>query len=134
MWLMKQLNIESTKTMKIMVGMAEDGYVKINNSDGSFMSVILEVILEDEKIKIISLAHYYLQEGDLMADPEMCFIYNKGQEVYWPSYFKQDSIGIEEESIEIQNGKIKRVNLMMQKEHTIFANMWLKNIKYQQNL
>ena len=78
---MKQLNIESTKTMNIMVGMAEDGYVKINNSDGSFMSVILEVILEDEKIKIISLAHYYLQEGDLMADPEMCFIYNKGQEV-----------------------------------------------------
>ena len=117
-----------------MVIMAEDGYVKIDNSDGSFMSVILEVIFEDEKIKIISLAHYYLQEGDLLADPEMCFIYNKEQGVYWPSYFKQDSIGMEEESIEIEHGEIKSINLIVQKEHTIFANVWLKNIKYQQNL
>ena len=131
---MKQLNIESTKVLNKMVIMAEDGYVKIDNSDGSFMSVILEVIFEDEKIKIISLAHYYLQEGDLLADPEMCFIYNKEQGVYWPSYFKQDSIGMEEESIEIEHGEIKSINLIVQKEHTIFANVWLKNIKYQQNL
>ena len=131
---MNQLNIESTKIMNKMVKMAEDGYVKIDNSDGTFMPVILEVIFEDERMRIISLAHYYLQEGDLMADPEMCFVYNKGQGVYCPSYFKQDGIGMEEESIIFDRGEITSVNLMMQKEHTIFANMWLKNIKYQQNL
>ena len=131
---MKQLNIESTKILNKMVKMAENGYVKIDNSDGTFMPVILEVIFEDERLRIISLAHYYLQEGDLMADPEMCLIYNKEQGVYWPSYFKQDSIGIEEESIIFEHGEIKSVDTNMQKEHTTFANMWLKNIKYQQNL
>ena len=103
---MNQLNIESTKIMNKMVKMAEDGYVKIDNSDGTFMPVILEVIFEDERMRIISLAHYYLQQGDLMADPEMCFIFDKEKGGYWPSYFKQDSFGMEEESIIFDRGEI----------------------------
>jgi hypothetical protein len=131
---MKQLNIESTKTMNKLVGMLEDGYVKIDNTDGAFMSVNVEVIFEDEKFKVISLAHYFLQNGDLMADPEMCFLYNKIQGVYFPIYFKQDNIGVEEESVEIRDGEILRVNLSMQSEHSRFANLWLRNIKHQQCL
>ena len=131
---MKQLNVESTKTMNKLVGMVEDGYVKVDNTDGAFMSVNVEVIFEDSKFKIISLAHYFLQNGDLMADPEMCFLFEKMQGIYFPIYYKQDSMGIEEESVEMENNEMKNVNLSMQLEHTRFANMWLKNIKYQQNL
>ena len=116
------------------VGMVNDGYVKVDNTDGVFMSVSVEVIFDDEKHKIISLAHYFLQNGDLMADPEMCFLLDKGHSKYFPIYYKQASIGVEEESVEMENGEISRVNLNQQKEHTRFANMWLKNIKYQQNL
>jgi len=114
--------------------MLEEGYVKVDNTDGAFMSVSVEVIFEDSKFKIISLAHYFLQEGDLMADPEMCFLHEKAQGIYFPFYYKQDSMGVEEESVEMENGEINGVNLTLQKEHTRFANMWLKNIKYQQNL
>jgi len=131
---MKQLNVESTKTMNKLVGMVNDGYVKVDNTDGVFMSVSVEVIFEDEKYKVISLAHYFLQNGDLMADPEVCFLFNKIHGVYFPFYYKQDSMGVEEESVEMENGEINKVNLTLQKEHTQFANMWLKNIKYQQNL
>jgi len=131
---MKQLNIESTKILNKMVGMLEEGCVKIDNTDGVFMSVSVEVIFEDDKYKVISLAHYFLQNGDLMADPEMCFLFSKTHGVYFPIYYKQDTMGVEEESVEIRDGEILGVNILMQKEHTRFANMWLKNIKNQQNL
>ena len=131
---MKQLNLVSTKTMNKLVGMVNDGYVKVDNTDGVFMSVSVEVIFEDEKYKVISLAHYFLQNGDLMADPEVCFLFNKIQGVYFPFYYKQASMGVEEESVEMENGEINGVNLTLQKEHTQFANMWLRNIKYQQSL
>lgn len=131
---MKQLNIESTKTMNKLVGMLEEGYVKIDNSGGAFMSVFVEAIHEAEMYKVISLAHYFLQNGDLMADPEMCFLFNKIICTYVPIYYKQDSMGVEEESVEMEDGEITSLNLTLQKEHTRFANMWLKNIKYQQSL
>ena len=100
---MKELNKESTKILNKMVGIVEDGYVKIDNTDGVFMPAIIEVIFEGKKIKLISLAHYYLENGDLMADPEMCFLYDKSQGNYFPYYYKQYSTGIEEESIEIES-------------------------------
>lgn len=131
---MKQLNLVSTKTMNKLVGMVNDGYVKVDNTDGAFMSVSMEVIFEDDKYKIISLAHYFLQCGDLMADPEMCFLFNKIQGIYFPIYYKQDTMGVEEESVEMENGEINGANLTLQKEHARFANMWLRNIKYQQSL
>lgn len=131
---MKQLNLVSTKTMNKLIGMVNDGYVRVDNCDGAFMSVSVEVIFEDVKFKIISLAHYFLQCGDLMADPEMCFLFSKVQGVYFPIYYKQDTMAVEEESAEIRDGEILEVNLTLQKEHTRFANMWLKNIKHQQNI
>jgi len=131
---MKQLNIESSKTMNKLVGMVNDGYVKVDNTDGAFMSVSVEVIFEDSKFKIISLAHYFLQNGDLMADPEMCFLFSKAQGVYFPIYYKQDTMGVEEESVGMEDGEITCLNLTLQQEHTRFANMWLRNIKYQQSL
>jgi len=131
---MKQLNLVSTKTMNKLVGMVNDGYVKVDNTDGAFMSISVEVIFEDSKFKIISLAHYFLQCGDLMADPEMCFLFSKTQGVYFPIYYKQDTMGVEEESVEMEDGEITRLNLTLQQEHTRFANMWLRNIKYQQSL
>ena len=131
---MKQLNLESTKTMNKLVGLIQDGYVKIDNTDGAFMSVHVEVIHEDEKSKIISLAHYFLQNGDLLADPEMCFLFSKTESDYFPIYYKQDTMGVEEESVELEDGEITRLNIVLQQEHTRFANMWLRNIKYQQRL
>jgi hypothetical protein len=79
---MKQLNIESTKTMNKLVGMVEDGYVKIDNSDGAFMSVHVEVFHEDEKSKIVSLVHYFLQNGDLIR--------HAGQFDHLPPFFENN--------------------------------------------
>lgn len=131
---MKALNKAATATMNKMVSMMKDGYVKIDNTGGSCMSVSVEQIFENENYRIFSVAHYYEQNGDLMADPEMCFINLKAVGSFLPSYFKQDNIGIEQESIVIENGEIKGYRAKLQADHTSFANMWLRNIKNQQNL
>jgi len=131
---MKALNAKATATLKKMVALMENGYVKIDNTNGSFMPVSVEQIFENEKFKQISIAHYYEQNGDLMADPEMVLIYSKTLDVFFPSYFKQDSIGMEEDSIIMENGEIKGYYAKKQADHTSFANMWLKNIKLQQKL
>jgi hypothetical protein len=131
---MKALNKQSTQTMNKMVSMLEEGYIKIDNTGGSFMPVSVEQIFENEKYRIFSVAHYYEQNGDLMADPEMCFINLKAVGSFLPSYFKQDNIGMEQESIIIEDDVIKGYRAKMQADHTSFANMWLRNIKNQQNL
>ena len=60
---MKTLNATATKTLKTMIEMMEDGYIKIDNTNGSFMPVSVEQIFENEKFKQISISHYYEQEG-----------------------------------------------------------------------
>jgi len=111
-----------------------DDYAKIDNSDGALMPVSIERIFENERYKQISLAHYYELNGDLMTDPEMIFTQIKSCRIFIPSYFKQDNLGIEQESIVMENGEIKGYKAKMQADQTLFANMWLRNIKEQQNL
>lgn len=132
---MKTLNANSTATLNKMVSMMEDGYIKIDNTNSSFMPVSVEVVFENDKYMIVSVAHYYDQNGDSMADPEMCFIQLKGMGLFMPSYFKQDGfLGREQESVLFEDGIIKGIRTKMQADHTAFANMWLRNIKNQQNL
>jgi len=117
-----------------MVEMMVDGYIKINTGN-SFMPVSVEAIFDNEKYLIVSVAHYYEQNSDLMADPEMLFIYVKAMNTYIPSYFKQDGfMGSEQESVIIENGEITGYRAKLQAEHNAFANTWLRNIKQQQNL
>jgi len=131
---MKKLNVTATATLNKMISLMVDGYIKIDRAGRSFMPVSAEIIFENYKYRIASVAHYYEQNGDLMADPEMCFIYIKADGAFLPSYFKQDNIGIEQESILIEDGKIKGYRLKLQSDHTFFANKWIHNIKQEQNL
>lgn len=131
---MKKLNELASTTLNKMISMMVDGYIKIDNSGGSFLPVSVEIIFENHKYLIVSVAHYYEQNSDLLCDPEMCFILIKADGAYLPSYFKQDNIGMEQESILIEDGKIKGYRLKLQSDHTLFANRWLHNIKQQQNL
>ena len=132
---MKTLNATSTATLNKMIKMMEENYIKIDNTNGSFMPVSVEIIFDNDKYMIVSLAHYYSQNGDLMSDPEMLFIHNKAMKVFFPSYYKQDGfLGSEQESVLFEGGEIKGYRAKMQADHTAFANMWLRNIKQQQNL
>ena len=121
--------------MNKLVNRMVDGYLKFDNSEESFMAVVVEEVMDKGKFKIISVAHYYEQNGDLMVDPEMMFIYFKDKNIYISFYFKQDGIlCTEQESIIIENNEITGIKTKLQAEHTAFANIWLQNIKIQQHI
>jgi len=131
---MKKLNIEATAVFYKMVGMLEDFCVRIDNSDGKYMPVYVALYNKSLGKKIISVGHYKSVEGEIIADPEMRFFYNEVDNLFYPVYYRQDCLGIKQDSVKLVGGEIISVNKMMQEEHTRFANTWIKNIKEQQHL
>lgn len=108
-----------------------DGCIKIDNTVG-FMYLSVELIGNNE----ISLAHYGEQNGDLMADPEMCFWKNENGD-YVSIYYQNDYCGVYWESAkwnyETKSYEIKN-ETMNEDAVEFFQGEWAKNIIEQQNL
>lgn len=100
---------------------------KIDNSDGTYMPVYLELIGRIDNYNFFSLAHYGQQNGDAMRDPEMLFALHKETQQFIPYYYRNDYCGIEQNSVKWSEDGIF-LNRRLQAEHTTFANQWLRNI------
>lgn len=100
---------------------------RVGEKGGAFMQVVVERLDEQS----YSVAHYYEQNGDLMRDPEMVFV--KAATGWYATYFRQDSIGLEQTSAKYNptTGGFM-VSPRTHRDHTSFANMWMRNIKAQQ--
>ncbi|MBE9594630.1 MAG: hypothetical protein IMF19_14255 [Proteobacteria bacterium] len=129
---MRAINARAKKTMDILTANCSE---HIGDHDKfhtkPFMDVVVEYIDQCELGTMFSIAHYYKQNGDLMRDPEMCFI-RGGDGEYYPYYYRVDGLGTEQNALWYEDCKLKGYDSAMQKEHTIFANMWMQNIKRQQ--
>lgn len=135
---MKPLNKFSTKIFcELLDKMPGKDHLKMVNEP--FMPLSIERIgsIYWQDGKLISLAHYYEQNGDLMADPEMCFIVVDQREkdktdmekvMIVPYLYKQDNMGIYEESLLFKNDVVAHCDANMQLQHVLFANQWLQNI------
>ena len=111
--------------------MQREGYAKIDTSE--FMPVSVELIGEIPGYgNVISIAHYGLQNGDLMADPEMTFVIIQGD--YYPISFRNDYLGINQEVFRYKDGKTTHINPELQSDLITFANTWMKNIQEQQEI
>ena len=131
---MDKISNDGYLILKKIVERLEDGYLKLN-VNGVYMPLIAELvnhsIWNGIEFKHISLAHYGECNGDLMADPEMIFLFNEEKEIAIPFYYKNDYAGIEQYSI------LTETNICypkMQTSHTKFAESWLVNMKEQQDL
>ena len=82
---------------------------------------------------IFSLAHYYEQHGDLMRDPEMLFIQAEDGG-YYPVEIWQDAVNSHSVGVLIEDGKAVSIDETEQADMTMFAEVWLKNIRVQQRL
>ena len=106
---------------------------KIDNSDGTYMPVYIELIGRIDNYNFFSLAHYGQQNGDAMRDPEMLFALHKETQQFIPYYYRNDYCGIEQNSVKwSEDGTF--LNRRLQADHTTFANQWLRNIATQQHL
>ena len=78
----------------------------------------------------ISMAHYYEQMGDLMADPDMEFIFEQAKQELRPRTFQQDNMGVYQ-TVEREDGS---VNFLKENELSRFTETWLKNLHDQEYL
>ena len=98
-----------------------------------FMQVHVSWVDDFKEGPIFSVAHYFEQMGDLMADPEMTFL-RGGDGEYYPLSYKLDSMGVYKEAVDFRGGAIKGFKVKQQAEMASFANGWMANIKDQQDL
>jgi hypothetical protein len=131
--MMKHLNYKATAIFrKLTEGLKKVGDHQQWNNDSSFIAACVEIIGRTGLGPLVSIAHYYEQNGDLMRDPDVVFVIGADQEVY-PISFRQDSLGTYLESAVVENGKWK-VRTKMQADLCSFCNQWMRNINDQQQL
>jgi hypothetical protein len=132
---METLNKFSTKIFCALIGkMRGKPHLKITNEP--FMPLTIEKIGEGITTpwgagEQYSLCHYYEQNGDLMQDPEMCFIIADDKAKIIPYMYTQANLGIYEQSIHIKNNEMLTYNRALQLHHVAFANTWLRNLQAQ---
>jgi len=127
---MKTLSKAAAKVLDILTdGLNNPGDSrKIDNS--SFMAVHVEMIGKDASGPLFSVAHYFVQNGDMCCDPDMVFL-RAHDGAYLPVSFQQAIPPVYQEAMDLQNDTF-RPRLMAQLAR--FANTWMKNIKNQQGL
>lgn len=96
-------------------------YMKLRAS--GYMDLVIERVGEDR----ISLSHYYEQNGDLMADPDMEILIDTEKEILQAVTFQQDALGIYHCAYD--GGKI--TDGFLADELDDFLEDWLRNIKVQ---
>ncbi|MCL2301564.1 MAG: SNF2-related protein [Firmicutes bacterium] len=75
----------------------------------------------------LSAAHYYEQNGDLMADPDMTFVFDREAGTLAARTFQQDGLGVYQR-VEGSNGGI---NHALERQLNSFAAQWFRNIRNQ---
>ena len=105
-----------------------NGHYKLNNDD-TYIPLTIEILDNNQ----ISICHYGEQNGDLMRDPEMVFWKDEIGN-YFPFYFRNDYVGIEEFSGEVIENKLVISNEEQQIDQVEFSNIWLETIEYQQDI
>lgn len=131
---MKSLNTNARAVFHSLIkGLEQPGDAKkIDNTDGAFMPVHVDFVWQNEHGRIFSVAHNYIQNGDVMADPDMTFLVTD-QGIY-PMTFQQDNLAFYQEAIGVEEEQVIVYDSKTQADLASFANDWMGNIKKQQNL
>ena len=135
---MKSINKTSAAIFqKLIALMGEEGHLKLDNAKGAYMYLAFEKLYPTDFVgrsaTVYSMAHYYVLEGDLVPDPDMTFIaLNEQPQQVYPMTF-QNALTYTEALYQDDN-KVWKIKTTSQADLASFANTWLKNIKFQQDI
>jgi hypothetical protein len=111
------------KLKKIAEGMLNDRYTYMKLQAPGFMDFVIEKIWNNR----ISLSHYYEQNGDLMADPDVELIVDSNDETIKAATFQQDNLAIYQRAYDGDT----LVDDYLANELNHFVGQWLDNIQMQ---
>lgn len=125
----KTRNKKTLGTMLAAAERAEAGYLSITEN-GPYMPLSAEVIGETENGKLLAVSHTYVQNGDLMRDPEVVFLCGKDGNFY-PVEFRNDGLPTHNNAAVWENNKLASYRPRMQADITAFANIFIRNLREQ---
>jgi len=98
----------------------------------AYMRLVIELVGEGpiNGDPLISVAHYYEQNGDPMRDPEIVFEVGDDLRSWTPIEYQQDSLGVYHRAVFMDEGGLK-INPKLLGSLTSFARTWDKNIREQ---
>jgi len=105
----------------------ERGHRKIDNAPGAFLPAVIEKIGPER----FSVAHYFLQYGDLVADPDLEFVRQDGA---WFPVAVTQLLGSTLAAKTDEQGRIVSFDRRAYADLRTFAGVLLTNIKDQQGL
>ena len=123
-----------------LVWLKEAGHhIKLQPCSKSMMPLVVEYIgdwLGEPGFPMVSVAHYYQQNGDMMRDPEMTFFLGtttspiKGVTPTWiPLSYLQDNMGICSEVFSLDNdGKVTGIRRKLLAKLETFSRQWDRDI------
>lgn len=100
----------------------------------------LPLVFERHEPHVCSLSHYYIQEGDLMSDPDVTFLINKHRSdlvneiILCPLSITQSRLGIYREVAFLNSNRdnLHSFKPRSMKDLASFCNTWTDNIQAQQ--
>lgn len=136
---MKSINQQATIIFTSLIErLGNEQYIKLTSK--GFMPLhfefIGEVVTNLGVCNAFSLMHSFVQNGDLMRDPEMCFLYFTDDQDnlfkgIFPYTYQLDAIGVYQEAAHFHQFGYMDVDPGLQEKLSEFANLWLNNIKDQ---
>lgn len=125
---MKPISTVATHFMDDLTkGVTLDTPKKLEPESSGIMALHIEWVGECNYGEMYSVAQYYEQNGDLMRDPDVVFI--KGKDLnYYPISYRQDGLGVDQETVVFKDGVVKWVHYSAQKQLVIFVNQWMRNL------
>jgi hypothetical protein len=139
---MKSLNKTASRIFaKLITQMGQADYLKLDRGGSAIMALSIEKLVPEvdfagNNATIYSLSHYFEQNGDLVPDPDMTFaVIDQIKEAkglliipltFQNSIYYTEAIFLKADSWQIHPKQ--------QADLADFANNWLKNIQWQQDL
>jgi len=106
--------------------MAAGDYKKVTNEP--YMPLSMDVLADTSYGRVISIAHNFIQNGDVMADPDMQLLVKFNKQTVQAMTFQNDGLGVYQECLFFDdNGKLL-VQMKLLKDLNQFLDMWTKNL------
>ncbi|MDR4470023.1 MAG: hypothetical protein MRJ68_17275 [Nitrospira sp.] len=112
-----------------------DGHSAVRITVSSFMPLSVEAIgIDGEGHRLVSLCHYGEQNGDLMRDPDLVFMFQHAPSgsIAEPVSFRNDYLGLDQEVYRYdETGKRTHLDTKLKQDLKEFARIWFSNLNEQ---
>jgi len=107
-------------------GMASGAYRKVVNEP--YKPLSMDVLDDNQYGRIISIAHNFFQNGDVMADPDMQLLVKFNNQTVQAMTFQNSSMGIYQECLFFDDAGKLLVRMKLLKDLNRFLDVWTKNL------